>query len=235
MRAARLSSRRGLCAAPLACRRPFSRSIRPPARLLSSEPPKPPPPAFRNFAPRTKGSAAEKGADGVHARSEGGGGGGSSGGGGGGGNGGGGWPSASQLANFAATSAGLGLATFVIFGGRGEGGGGAQKEISMQHFMSNMLATGRVGCAARQPTPSLPGPRLPPPHCTGAGGSWWSTGPSCGYICTSRRSRRRRSPASSCSSHSRPSPLRCPTSPPSFTSRLARSTRLRSGREGGAE
>mmetsp|Transcript_11897 Transcript_11897/g.38106 ORF Transcript_11897/g.38106 Transcript_11897/m.38106 type:complete len:780 (+) Transcript_11897:38-2377(+) len=144
MRAARLSSRRGLCAAPLACRR-FSRSIRPPARLLSSEPPKPPPPAFRNFAPRTKGSAAEKGADGVHARSEGGGGGGSSGGGGGGGNGGGGWPSASQLANFAATSAGLGLATFVIFGGRGEGGGGAQKEISMQHFMSNMLATGRVG------------------------------------------------------------------------------------------
>merc|ERR1719424_54523 len=131
MRAARFSSRRGLCAAPLACRRPFSRSL--------------PPPAFRNFAPRTKGSAAEKGADGVHARSEGGGGGGSSGGGGGGGNGGGGWPSASQLANFAATSAGLGLATFVIFGGRGEGGGGAQKEISMQHFMSNMLATGRVG------------------------------------------------------------------------------------------
>ena len=101
------------------------------------EPPRPPS-YWRHFAPRLKGSggASSKKKDGAKAGGE------ASEGGGGGGSGGGGGPSPElfRLGSLAGVALGLVAFNYADF----KVGGPQLQEISMQHFLSNLLAAGRV-------------------------------------------------------------------------------------------
>lgn len=121
-------------------------------RRLCSE--RPPPEAFRDFAPRArKGGETESGEGAgktgspaqAKAESSGGGGGGGGGSGGGGGEGGGGGPRFPIFDGGLLTGLAAAAAFTLVFGSRDPPGtSSGQKEISMQHFLTNMLATGRV-------------------------------------------------------------------------------------------
>ena len=86
-------------------------------------------------------SKAEKGADKMKAEGGSGGGGSSEGGGGGGGFK---MPDNDQLVRIGLAAAGATVLTYAITGGEGGGGGRSAHQISMQHFLGNVLASGRV-------------------------------------------------------------------------------------------
>ena len=159
----------------------------PSVRGLCTKAPKPPR-SFDSFFPQSAGrSRAETGKDGSKAESSGGGGGGGGGGGSGGGSGGPDSASALQQALFA--SAAVGGLMLLSMGGPGEAR--PTHEISMQHFLSNVLAQGRVrklvvlnGTTVRvyldsspsaelsldgSPAPSLSAPEASPVRTNGGG------------------------------------------------------------------
>ena len=86
-------------------------------------------------------SKAEKGADKMKAEGGSGGGGSSEGGGGGGGFK---MPDNDQLVRIGLAAAGATVLTYAITGGEGGSGGRSAHQISMQHFLGNVLASGRV-------------------------------------------------------------------------------------------